>query len=110
MKNREGETPLDLEPFFYFSPYPLYPGVSEEAKGNEGDAYASRKGIRRKSFVESEDESDPWMNQATRSRHETQAESFPVYNHGQRIHWDNTAFHLPTHSFSHILGSFEGKG
>ena len=65
MKNWEGKTPLDLEPFFfYFSPYLLYPGVSEEAKGNEADAYASRKGIRRKSFVES---ADPWMNQPTRS-------------------------------------------
>ena len=65
LKNREGKTPLDLEPFAYFPPYSSYPGNSEEAKGNEG--YASQKGFRLTSFFESEDLDDPWMNQPTRS-------------------------------------------
>ena len=42
LKNVKGKTPLDLEPFL------LYPGVSEEAKGNEEYAYAPQKGLRRK--------------------------------------------------------------
>jgi len=67
LTNREGKTPLDLEPFPYFSPYPLYRGDSEEAKGNEGYAYASQKGFRLKSFFESEDSGNAWMNQPTRS-------------------------------------------
>ena len=43
LKNWEGRTPLDLEPFPYFLPFPPYPGDSEEAKGTEGYVYASQK-------------------------------------------------------------------
>ena len=63
LKNREGKKPLDLKPFSYFSHYPPFPGDSEEAKGNEGYAYASQKGFRHKHFFESEHKGDLWMNQ-----------------------------------------------
>ncbi|XP_015765570.1 PREDICTED: receptor-interacting serine/threonine-protein kinase 4-like, partial [Acropora digitifera] len=67
LKNREGKTPLHLEPLPCFPPFPAYPGDSQEAKGNEGYTFAPPKVFRRKSFFESEDFDDPWMNQPTMS-------------------------------------------
>ncbi|XP_015768943.1 PREDICTED: ankyrin-1-like [Acropora digitifera] len=64
LTNREGKTPLDLKPFFRYAPYA---GDSEEAKGNEGHAYAPQKGFRNRSFFGSEPKGDPWMNQPTQS-------------------------------------------
>ena len=64
LKNQNGKTPRNLKPFFR---YPPYAGDSEEAKGNEGDAYASQIVFRLKGFFESEDLDDAWMNQPTRS-------------------------------------------
>ena len=52
LKNRNGETPLDIKRFFH---YPPYAGDSEEAKVNEGYAHASQKGFPHESFFESED-------------------------------------------------------
>ena len=54
LKNKVGKTPLDVEPFS------LRSGDLEEGKGDKGYALL-------KSFLESEDENDPLMNQPTHS-------------------------------------------
>ncbi|XP_015772601.1 PREDICTED: ankyrin-1-like isoform X2 [Acropora digitifera] len=59
LKNLEGKTPLEVASFSPLS------GDVEEDKGNRG--YASQKSFPDKSFLVSEDEDDPWMNQPTRS-------------------------------------------